>query len=94
VEIDKAIDQKILKLKHSDRNRNAAGVDEVYYECLIRANLDDELALEILRNKRPNLVDFIIYFCLKISFYFYFYSNHLLNQNIHEDQLRQQSIVV
>ena len=69
MEIDKGIDQRILKLKHSDRNQNTVTGDEIYYECLIRANLDHEAALEILRNNRPNLVNFIIYSCLKISFF-------------------------
>ncbi|CAF3626101.1 unnamed protein product [Rotaria sp. Silwood1] len=53
--IDSEIDQRIHQLKQKDRVRDSSCGDEVYYECLIRANLDDDIALEILRHNRPNL---------------------------------------
>jgi hypothetical protein len=49
-------------LRQNDNGPDAGSGDEVYFECLIRANFDEQAALEILRNKRPNLVNLIIYF--------------------------------
>lgn len=54
--IDMDIDIKIYQLKHKDRNPEPQSGDEVYYECLLRANFDENIALDILRNHRPDLV--------------------------------------
>ncbi|CAF3815432.1 unnamed protein product, partial [Adineta steineri] len=53
--IDSDIDRRIGNLKQSDRNQDICSSDDVYYECLIRANFDEARALEMLRSNRPNL---------------------------------------
>ncbi|CAF1500191.1 unnamed protein product, partial [Adineta steineri] len=53
--IDSDIDRRIGTLKQSDRNQDICPSDDVYYECLIRANFDEARALEMLRSNRPNL---------------------------------------
>lgn len=62
-EVDRAIDRRVRELKYGDTNHNAPTNDEIYYECLIRANLEHERALGMLKSNRPNLVN--------PSFYFY-----------------------
>jgi hypothetical protein len=59
---DGEIGYKIGRLRQNDNGPDAGSGDEVYFECLIRANFDEQAALEILRNKRPNFVNLIIYF--------------------------------
>ena len=56
--IDQRIDQHIRFLKQNDRQTNVNRTDEVYIECLIRSNFNENEALEILYNRRPNLVTF------------------------------------
>ncbi|CAF1251018.1 unnamed protein product [Rotaria sordida] len=53
--IDEQIDQCVRQLKQRDRGQDASCSDEVYFECLIRTNFDNEAALDILRHNRPNL---------------------------------------
>lgn len=55
--IDEDIDRRISQLRKRDTSSNTITGDEVYFECLIRANLDTDEALEILKSKRPNLVN-------------------------------------
>ena len=58
--IDEQVDQEVIHLKQNDRNRRDPSTgDEVYYECLIRADLEFDAALKILKNQRPNLVCFV-----------------------------------
>ena len=59
--VNQLVDQEVILLKENDRNRDSSAGDEVYYECLIRADLESDGALKILQNQRPNLVCFIIY---------------------------------
>jgi hypothetical protein len=46
-------------MRQNDTQTNVICTDDVYVECLLRSNLDENEALEILRHKRPNLVCFI-----------------------------------
>ena len=54
--VDLVIHQNILLLKEKDKQTNVPRTDHVYIECLIRADFNDEEALDILCNERPNLV--------------------------------------
>ncbi len=54
--IDQRFDQKIFLLRQKDPETNVPRTDQVYVECLIRANFDDDEAFDILRHNRPNLV--------------------------------------
>jgi len=76
--IEGDIDARIRRLRENDKSHGIVSSDEVYYECLIRANFDQNTALEILRHNRPNLVR-LIYFFLKNNFC-WFDRNHLPNQ--------------
>ena len=67
--IDGDIDRRIARLKDSTRNQDIACSDEVYYECLIRADFDHDTALNILRHNRPNLVSLIIFSFQNIFIY-------------------------
>jgi len=58
--IDEQIEQNITRLRQHDRHRESDGGDEVYFECLIRANFDERAAIDILNNKRPNLVKILL----------------------------------
>ena len=53
---NEVLDQLVRSLRAQDREHNQPGSDEIYIECLIRANLDLEQAIVILRDQRPNLV--------------------------------------
>ncbi|CAF1129583.1 unnamed protein product [Adineta ricciae] len=53
--IDGDIDRRVENLKMRDKDKNLSTSNEVYFECLIRARFDEDVALEILRTKRPNL---------------------------------------
>ncbi len=55
--MDEDMDRRISELKHRDDNRPTGSSDEVYYECLLRTNFEQDKALEILRHNRPNLVN-------------------------------------
>ena len=40
---------------------NVPRIDEVYIECLIRSNFDENEGFEILMHRRPNLVNRVIF---------------------------------
>ncbi len=56
--VDDEIEQKVARLRQQDQHRDTDAGNEVYFECLIRANFDHQTALNLLKNNRPNLVNF------------------------------------
>jgi hypothetical protein len=79
-------------MKHNDTQTNVPRTDAVYVECLLRSNLDEHKALEILRHKRPNLVCFIfkkskIYFPISIR------HHHLLQNQFQTTLLRYHLLI-
>jgi hypothetical protein len=67
--INQRIDQHIRSLKQNDRQTNVNRTDEVYIECLIRSNFDENEALEILCNRRPNLVTFQFFISIDLRMF-------------------------
>lgn len=54
--IEDEVDERVRRLKNKDRGSNPQSRDDVYYECLLRSHFDEDKAVAMLRNNRPNLV--------------------------------------
>lgn len=59
-DVEDNIDLIIRQLRDQDHQRTASQTDEIYYECLIRTNLDLDKAKDMLANNRPNLVNIFV----------------------------------
>jgi hypothetical protein len=59
------IDRRIGDLRRNDRNPTPGSTDEVYYECLLRTQFEQDKALDMLRHNRPNLVHMMNDCCFK-----------------------------
>ncbi|CAF0734969.1 unnamed protein product [Adineta steineri] len=57
--LEQVIDQHIIALQFLDKQRDVSRTDDVYIECLIRSNFNENQALEILISKRPNLIPLV-----------------------------------
>lgn len=55
-DVEYEIDQHVRTLKDNRKDRRASISDEVYIECLIRANFETQKALNILNYHRPVVV--------------------------------------
>lgn len=56
-ESDAEVDRRLTKLKRDQRLSNIHCPDEVYYECLLRCDFDQDKTCQMLLNSRPNLVN-------------------------------------
>ncbi|CAF1639030.1 unnamed protein product, partial [Didymodactylos carnosus] len=53
--LETSMDETIRTLKESDKRSTHHDNDEIYIECLLRANFETSSAKEMLLNNRPNL---------------------------------------